>query len=340
MGVNLRLYWRSAPSVLTHPCRLKATHVSYVASQRSGQPLRRSFFLNVRHASLPATAPRPLARILVSDDDPSIRAIYGALLAEHGFEYLGAPTGDGRATLELARRGRPHLLITDVNKPGLDGFALRAALRAEPATARLPILMISAMDPWGGARPGPLDDYLVKPFLTEALIYRVAALLPLDPGAHDRLAARAQRLPCYEQAHPLTGLPCLHCLADALPAATAEPGWAAIGVRLTPLVALVRAMGRAEAEGLFARLGAIVARTAGRALLLGHTGFDGQIALVGPAERVAAAGEAIAASFEPLLRRARQAAPGPPAPRLVLRRAGDDAGLRLGLAELRAALRA
>jgi CheY-like chemotaxis protein len=312
--------------------------VSYVASQRQGHPTRRPFFQNVRPAALPATSPRPLARILVSDDDPAIRTIYGALLAEHGFEYLGAPSGDGQATLELARRGRPHLLITDVNKPGLDGYALRAALRADPATARIPILMVSALDPWGGARPGPLDDYLVKPFLTEALIYRIAALLPLDAAAHDRLVALAEQLPCYEHAHPVTGLPCLHTLARGLPAATAEPGWAALGVSLAHFGGLVRSVGRAGAEGLLARLGSLAGR-AGAGLLVGHTGFDGQIGLIGPAEALEAAASAIAEAFAGLRRRAAQVHPGLAPLRLVLRHTGDGAGHSLSLAALRAALR-
>lgn len=316
--------------------------MSYVASQRLGQPLRRATLQGERPAVAPAASPRPLARILVSDDDPAIRAIYGALLTEHGFEFLGAPTGDGRATLELARRARPHLLITDVNKPGLDGHALRAALRADPATARVPILMVSAMDPRAdarGPRPGPLDDYLVKPFLSEALLYRAVALLPLGPAAHDALSARALRLFCYEQAHPVTGLPCLHAFARDLPAATAAPGWAAVGVTLAPYAALVRAAGRAEAEALLARLGAIVARAARGGLLVGHPGLDAQVAVVGPAPRVAAAAEVVEAAFAAVSRRAGAAAPHLPAPRLLLRRADDAAGLALGLPALRAALR-
>lgn len=318
--------------------------MSYVASlhrlERSQQ--RRTYFHNVRHEVAPVAAPRPLARVLLSDDDPAIRAIYGAILTDHGFECVGAPAGDGHATLELARRARPQLLITDVNKPGLDGYALRAALRASPATAHLPILMVSAMDPWGDsrhARPGPLDDYLLKPFTPEELVYRVAALLPFDAVAHDRLVERARRLPCYEHHHPVTGLPCLHSLDRGLRAATAEPGWAVLAVRLARFPGLVRAIGRAPAEDVLARLGGIVAGATGRELLVAHTGFDPQIAIVGPAARVAVAGEAIVAGFTAVQRRAARIWPALPPPRLLLRHTGDSAGLGLGLMALRAALR-
>ncbi len=316
--------------------------MTYVASQRHGPHQRRPFFQNVRHADIPAAPFRPLARVLVSDDDPAIRSIYGALLGDYGFEYIGAPTGDGRATLELARRARPQLLLTDVNKPGLDGFALRRALRAEAATSQLPILMVSALDPWGDTRrppAGPLDDYLVKPFLAEALIYRLAALMALDAAAHDRLVERARRLPCYEQHHPVTGLACLHALERGLPAATAAPGWAALGVGLARFAGLVREVGRAQAEALLARLGGIVARSVGPELLVAHTGFDQQIVIVGPAPLVAAAGAAIAAGFTSLRLHAELFAPNATPPRLLVRRADDSAGRELGLPALRAILR-
>lgn len=271
-------------------------------------------------------------RILVSEDDPGIRAIYGALLTAHGFAHLAAPAGDGWATLELARGARPALLITDVNKPGLDGHALRAALRASPATARIAVLTVSAMEPWGLAR-GPRDDYLVKPFLAETLIDRVVGLLPLGRAAHDRLVVRALRQPCHEHTHPVTGLPCLHALDAALGIATATPGWAALGVRLSGQAHLARALGPDRAQDLLARLGGMVARAAGPGALVGHTGFDGQIAIVGPAPVVAAAATRLAGASL-----ARRIGPHEPDPRLLLRRADDSVGLGLGLVALRAAL--
>jgi CheY-like chemotaxis protein len=317
--------------------------VSYVASPHldTGQPARRAYFQNVRAAAQPAAPFRPLARVLVSDDDPDIRQLYAALLLGHGFEYLGAPAGDGVATLELARRSRPHLLITDVNKPGLDGRRLRAALRADSRTAHIPVLTVSAMEPWSEPRPAapsPLDDYLLKPFAFEALLYRIVALLPLDAAGHDRLVERARRLPCFEHFHPVTGLPCLHTLAAALPGLTAAPGWAAISVTLAGFPGLVRRLGRGGAEGLLARLGGI-ARAAGAGLMVAHPGFDPQIALVGPADRLARAAAAVVERFMAVRRREAQLHPQQPPPRLYLRYADDGAGLALQLPALRAALR-
>lgn len=300
-------------------------------------------FQHAQFAALPAPAPsRPLARVLVSDDDPDIRQIYARLLTSHGFEYIGAPAGAGPATLELAARVRPHLLITDIHKPGFDGYCLRSMLRANPATAHIPVLIVSTMDPMSDPRlaaAGPLDDSFLKPFTFEALLYRVAALLPLGAAAHDQLAARAQRFSCYEHFHPVTGLPCLHTLANALPDLTARPGWAAASVCIGGFAALTRRRGRPAAEGLLARLGALVRAVTGPEVFAAHPGFDPQVALVGPREAVAATTAALAARFEGLQQWAARHSPQFPPPRLRLCHTDDRAGLEIGLLELRTALR-
>lgn len=250
----------------------------------------------------PLPTGQALARILVSDDDLAISRLYGLLLPEYGFEVISAPGGDGVQTLDLARRARPHLLITDLNKPSLSGAALRAALRAERRTTRLPILLASAIDLIGAqGRPErtAFDDYLLKPLVIDDLIHRVAALLPLSLSEHDLLAARALTLPDHSGYHPVTGLPCLHPLAEQIPTITAQPGWAACVIGVQHYAALVQARGRSAAEGMLTRLAGIARAHAGR-LCVGHTGFDPQITLVGPAEQVAAAARQIEAAFAAL----------------------------------------
>jgi len=318
--------------------------VSYVTSIRPGTKApRRALFQNARFAALPAPAPsRPLARVLVSDDDPDIRQIYALLLTSHGFEYIGAPAGAGPATLDLAARVRPHLLITDVHKPGFDGHRLRDMLRANPATAHIPVLTVSTMDPMSDPRlatTGPLDDYFLKPFTFEALLYRVAALLPLGAAAHDQLVARAQRFSCYEHFHPVTGLPCLHTLANALPALTGQPGWVATSVSIGGLAALTRRCGRPVAEGVLARLGALVRSVTGPEVFAAHPGFEPQVALVGPREAVAVATTSLAARFESLQQWTARCTPSLPTPRLRFFHTDDRAGLAIDLLALRAALR-
>lgn len=286
-----------------------------------------------------AQAPRPLARVLVSEDDDAIRELYARLLADHGFAVLEAPRGDAALTLELARRARPHLLISDLNKPGgLDGLALRAALRAGRRTARLPVLLISAVDLGRRAPLGPLDDQLPKPFGPEDLIERAAALLPLTPADHDALAARALARRSFAPRHPLTGLHGLHGLAERLPARTAAPGWAAAALRLVGRRALLRAYSRPQLDLLAGRLGDLVRAAAG-GLLAGHLGLDGQIGLVGPAPAIEAALADIQAGFAPLAARLGRFGRDLPALALAVRRAGPELGPRPSLLDLRRALR-
>src|SRR5262245_60503842 len=83
------------------------------------------------------------ARVLVVDDDAGMRADLHRLLSE---QFMGWPLADGAEALVAARERRPDLLLSDVTRPGLDGLALVRALRADPATRALPILLLSSRD--------------------------------------------------------------------------------------------------------------------------------------------------------------------------------------------------
>ena len=94
---------------------------------------------------------------------------------------------DGRTALALIVADPPDLVLADVMMPHLDGFGLLAALRAEPATAHLPVVLLSARAGPEAAAEGlaaGADDYLVKPFSGEELLARVRANLD---RARDRL---------------------------------------------------------------------------------------------------------------------------------------------------------
>src|SRR5436305_347278 len=92
-----------------------------------------------RHSASAPSPARP--RLLVVDDDALFRALLVEALRPLGLEVETA--GDGLAALESIRRGPPDMLITDRQMPHMDGLALVRALRADPVTAALPILMIS-----------------------------------------------------------------------------------------------------------------------------------------------------------------------------------------------------
>ncbi|GAA2335442.1 hypothetical protein GCM10010246_19300 [Streptomyces cuspidosporus] len=124
------------------------------------------------------TARRPL--LLVADDNPDVRGYLKELLVpEHDVLLVG----DGRTALETAVSHPVDLVLTDVMMPRLDGFALVRALRSDPRTVRLPIIMLTARAgeeaTVQGLRAGA-DDYLAKPFSARQLLARVRANLELS----------------------------------------------------------------------------------------------------------------------------------------------------------------
>jgi DNA-binding response OmpR family regulator len=95
---------------------------------------------------------------------------------------------NGRDALETARRDPPDLMLLDVQMPGLDGFEVAARLKSDPATAAIPIIMLSAMEGRGarviGLQSGA-EEYLAKPFDRVELLARVRNLLRLRERAMD-----------------------------------------------------------------------------------------------------------------------------------------------------------
>src|SRR5690606_28830070 len=82
------------------------------------------------------------ARILLADDNADMRDYVARLLAEEG--YRVEPVANGAAALEAVRRERPDLVLSDVMMPELDGFGLLQALRGDPSTRAIPVVLLSA----------------------------------------------------------------------------------------------------------------------------------------------------------------------------------------------------
>ncbi|CAO3439615.1 ATP-binding protein [Azospirillum doebereinerae] len=154
-------------------------------------PLRAEAFLaeagrwNDRNTPAPATPVATVAedetrlRILVVDDNADMRDYVVRLL---GSDYAVVTAGDGVEALEAVRRTRTDLVLSDVMMPRLDGFGLLAALRGDPATRDVPVVLLSARAGEEASVEGlgaGADDYLVKPFSSRELIARVRSTLTM-----------------------------------------------------------------------------------------------------------------------------------------------------------------
>lgn len=136
-------------------------------------------------SSLPTSsiAPTPdnqRARVLIADDNADMRAYLSSLLQSAGYD--ASDVSDGKQALDAIRSEVPDLVISDVMMPVLDGLQLLAALRRDPRTAALPVLLLSARAGQESSIEGLLagaDDYLVKPFAAAELLARVRANVEL-----------------------------------------------------------------------------------------------------------------------------------------------------------------
>ena len=99
--------------------------------------------------------------VLVIDDDASARDLVTRFLEKQGLEVIGA--ADGAAGLKAARARRPNVITLDVVMPGLDGWAVLTALKADPVTAEIPVVMLSMVDEKNLAFSLGASEYLTKP---------------------------------------------------------------------------------------------------------------------------------------------------------------------------------
>jgi len=121
---------------------------------------------------------RPPTRILVAEDDPDIGNLLDHYLKKAGFTAT-VVTG-GRDVMPRIKRDAPDLVVLDIMLPGLDGLEVCRAIRADPNSAAIPIIMLTAKgeesDRIVGLELGA-DDYITKPFSPNEVVARIRALL-------------------------------------------------------------------------------------------------------------------------------------------------------------------
>ena len=129
-------------------------------------------------------------KILVVDDEPPIRTLIERFLTTAG--YVVVSTSHPAEALDLARREDPDLVISDISMPEMDGYAVLSALQADPATARVPVVFLTAHREFTervrAFRFGVVD-YITKPFRVDSLLRRVERVFEdrgSRPGTEER----------------------------------------------------------------------------------------------------------------------------------------------------------
>ena len=218
-------------------------------------------------------------RILVADDDPDVAGLVRMSLELEGFAVDVVP--DGPRAIDSIRSRPPDLVLLDVMMPGLDGVEVVRRLRADAATAAVPILLLTAKglsaDKVAGLTAGA-DDYVTKPFDTAELVARIRTTL--------RRASDARSV------SPLTGLPgnARIELEIRSRAASGEP-YAVSHVDLDEFKSFNDAYGFLRGDGLLLDLCRCLQRAAAGEdppVFVGHVGGDDYVLVSTPeqAERV------------------------------------------------------
>jgi len=120
----------------------------------------------------------PAASILVVDDDPEIVSMLTTRLSARGYKVTTA--SDGHRAIELAKRERPDLVLLDVMMPGKSGWEVARALKQDPVTLGIKIIMVTAIGEQVNEITSPLygaDAHIDKPFEFEKLERVIAQLV-------------------------------------------------------------------------------------------------------------------------------------------------------------------
>lgn len=136
--------------------------------------------------------PHPVASrstILIVEDDSALRQIISSILELEGYAVLEAENGE--SALSMLKEGAVHLILSDVNMPGMDGYELFEQVRAHAAWAQIPFIFLTGKDERQEIRHGMAmgaDDYLTKPFEPDELLSAVK--IRLKRSAESQAAIR------------------------------------------------------------------------------------------------------------------------------------------------------
>jgi twitching motility two-component system response regulator PilH len=115
--------------------------------------------------------------ILVVDDNQADRSRLEKILSDAG--YMVRSADDGQTCLDAVKKSKPDAIFMDVNMPGMDGFAATRALRNDPATKDIPVVLVTAKDQKADKAWGQMlgvKGYITKPYTDDQIVAQARAL--------------------------------------------------------------------------------------------------------------------------------------------------------------------
>jgi diguanylate cyclase (GGDEF)-like protein len=232
-------------------------------------------------------------RILIADDDPSLRQLLQAILEEHGFDVTAVPSGE--ALVRAATAAHYDLLLIDVMMPAMDGYEAVRQLRNDTRTSHLPMLLLTARSSTNDVVVGfesGADDHIPKPFDADALVARIKANL-----------RRQARVPLL---NPLTQLPGNKAIAEEVERRiVARQPFGFLYIDFDNFKALNDAYGPARGDRVIKLMATILTDLQQQAgvdhMFIGHIGGDDFVAIT-PSAAVEPTCKAVIARFDEQVR--------------------------------------
>ena len=123
----------------------------------------------------PANAPGQRRCVLLAEDDPALRRYLEVVLQRAGYEVVSA--ADGLEAMKFLLNAKVDVVVTDAVMPNLDGYQLCRFMRSSKHLSRLPIILLSALDPRNAIHESEqVDAFLAKPVSPEDLLSRIVEL--------------------------------------------------------------------------------------------------------------------------------------------------------------------